>query len=121
MPHVGPFTNNSSSFCVTDKLVASINTRTQNNHLVFQVNLCDLDMNKLKTILLGKCNGNIEIRTDGKDQFFITTGRDKLHIVLPNGKQRTINLKANSDSLAVLNNRTIAVGDSRYDIELVTW
>ncbi|CAF5046690.1 unnamed protein product, partial [Rotaria sp. Silwood1] len=38
-------------------------------------------MNKLNSILLGKCDGYIKILTDGKNRFFITTGRYRLYIL----------------------------------------
>ena len=118
---IGGFVDKSSSFCVTNNVVASICTRFQNNHEVFQVNFCDLNMNKLETIMLGRCTDNIEIRTDGQNQFFITTGRNNLYIVSSDGDKRTINLLNNGGSLAVLHDRTIAVTGHRSSVELINW
>ena len=115
------FVDKSGSFCVTNSVVASICTRIQNNHEVFQVNFCDLNMNKLETILLGRCTGNIEIRSDGQDKFFITTGKNILLIVSLNGNKRTIDLLNNGGSLAILHNQTIAVTNDRSDVELINW
>ena len=43
----GSFVKDTISFCATDKLIASICTRTKNNQKVFQVTFCDMDMEKL--------------------------------------------------------------------------
>ncbi|CAF4568827.1 unnamed protein product, partial [Rotaria magnacalcarata] len=53
----------------------------RNNHKVFQVTFCDLEMNKLYSLPLGRYNDDVEIRTDGEDQFFITTGHRKFYIL----------------------------------------
>ncbi|CAF4786523.1 unnamed protein product, partial [Rotaria sp. Silwood2] len=70
-------------------------------------------MNELNYILLGECNSNIEIRTDGKDRFFITTGQQRFYILYSDGKMQTVNLQNNGDCIAVLHNRRVAVSDSR--------
>jgi hypothetical protein len=78
-------------------------------------------MNKFNSILLGGYNGDIEIRTDGKDRFFVTTGKRHLHIVSSKGKKRRIILQNDSDCIAVLDNRRIAISHGRAEIELVTY
>jgi hypothetical protein len=118
---VGTFVDKSTSFCVTNNLIASLCTRIQNGREVFQVNFCDLYMNKLNTILLGECNNGIEIRTNGKDRFFITTGRHRLYIVSSNGIKNTISLKYNGGCIAILDNRRIAISKERHDMELVAY
>jgi hypothetical protein len=115
------YLSTSSSFCVTDHILASICTRMQNNRQVFQVNFFDLDMNELSWVRLGGCNDSIEIRSDGKERFFISTGQQKLHIVSPNKRKKTINLTNTGDCIAVLDNRRIAVSYERKNIELVTY
>jgi hypothetical protein len=118
---IGTFVGNNASFCVTNNLIASICTRMQNNREVFQVTICDLDMNKLNSIPLGKCSGDIEIRTDGKDRFFITTGRRQFYIIYFNGKKEQFNLDNDGDCIAVLHNRRIAIGNRSTNIELLTY
>lgn len=109
------------SFCVTDKILASICTRFQNKRKVFQVTFFDLNMKQLKWIRLGRCDESIEIRSDGKDWFFITTGRSQLHIVSLNGQKNTVDLENNGDCIAVLDNRRIAISSARSDMELVIY
>jgi hypothetical protein len=115
------YLSTSASFCLTDHILASICTRMQNKRQVFQVNFFDLAMNELSWVRLGGCDDSIEIRSDGKELFFITTGKQKLHIVSPNKRKKTINLTNIGDCIAVLDNRCIAVGCGRTDIELVTY
>jgi hypothetical protein len=81
----GSFVDNNASFCVTENLIASICTRIRNDREIVQVVFCDMNMNKLNSISLGGCSGDIEMRTDGKDQFFITTGHRRFYIVSSNG------------------------------------
>jgi hypothetical protein len=78
-------------------------------------------MNKFNSILLGGYNGDIEIRTDGKDRFFITTGQRQLHIVSSKGKKQTFTLRKDGNCIAVLDNRRIAISHGRAEIELVTY
>jgi hypothetical protein len=113
------YLSTSASFCVTDQFLASICTRKQNNRQVFQVNI--LNMKELKCVHLGVCNDSIEIRSDGKELFFISTDRQKLHIVSSNGIKNTISLKHNGGCIAVLDNRRIAISKERPEMELMTY
>ncbi|CAF3941603.1 unnamed protein product [Rotaria sordida] len=101
--------------------VASICMRMQNHRPVFHVTFCDLKMNKLNSILLGKCDGCIEIRTDGKDRFFITTGHHRFYIIHSNGEKQTVNLQNDGDCIAVLHNRRVAVSKQRKDMEIIAY
>ncbi|CAF1468754.1 unnamed protein product [Rotaria sordida] len=85
------------------------------------VTFCDLEMNKLNSILLGKCDDYIEIRTDGKDRFFITTGHNRFYIIHSNGKKQTVNLQNDGDCIAVLHNRRVAVSKQRKDMEIIAY
>jgi hypothetical protein len=109
------------SFCVTDRFLASICIRSQNHQKVFQVTFFDLEMNALNWVCLGRCNESVEIRTDGNDRFFITTGRRQLHIVSPNGQKNTVNLDHDGSCIAVLDNQRIAISNQRKSMELVTY
>jgi hypothetical protein len=117
----GSFVDRNSSFCATDNLIASICTRKQNNREVFQVIFCDLDMKKLHSVPLGLCNDDIEIRTDGNDQFFITTGRCRLYIVFSGGGKQIINLQNKGHCIAVFDDQRIAVNNDGNGIEIVTY
>jgi hypothetical protein len=118
---VGSFIDQSTSFCMTDNRIASICTRIENNCQVFQVSFCDLNTNKLNSIRLGKCEDDIEIRTDGKDRFFITTGQRRFYIVYSNGSKKMINLDSDGDCIAVLHDRRIAIGNGSSNIQLVSY
>jgi hypothetical protein len=111
----------SSSFCVVDNRVASICKYMQNNREVLQVSFGDLNMNKLNSILLGACEDDIEIRTDGKDRFFITTGQRRFYIVYSDSTKKQINLNYNGESIAVLHDRRIAVSNGFSNIQLISY
>lgn len=112
--------NDSTSFCVTGKVIALICTRKQNGREVFKVTFCDLQMNKLNSILLGECDDDTEIRTNGINRFFITTGTNRFHIIHSMDTKQTIELKNNANTIAVLKNRRIAVSNEHDDIEILT-
>jgi hypothetical protein len=118
---VGPYIGRSCSFCAADNLIALICTHVKDNREVFQVYFCDFNMNKLNTILLGPCGNYVEIRTDGKDRFFITTGLKQLHIVSPNGKKDTITLENVGDYIAVFNTHRIATSNGNANMELINY
>jgi hypothetical protein len=115
------FINESIGFCVTDKLIASIYTHMQRNCKVVEVTFCDMNMNKSNSITLGECNRKTEIRTNGEDRFFITTGLRSFHIASSNGRKETIDLENKGKSLAVLNDQHVAVSNGRSDIQLVPY
>jgi hypothetical protein len=115
---IGSFTNETASFCATDNLIASICTRRQNNRQVFQVIFCDLYMTKLYSVPLGVCNGDIEIRTDRNDQFFITTGRRRFYIVASGGGKQIINLR---HCIAVFDDQRVAVSDQANGMEIINY
>lgn len=115
------FVDNSVSFCATDKLVASICTRQQRNREVFKVIFCDLGMNKLNSIPLGSCDGSIEIRTDGNDHFFITTGTRRFYIIHSINTRTMIELDQDAQTIAILKNQRVAVSNEHGDIEILTY
>ncbi|CAF3043980.1 unnamed protein product [Rotaria socialis] len=120
-PHIGVFINQSVSFCITDNFIASLCTRMRNDHKVFQVTVCDLEMSKLYSLPLGRCSDNAEIRTDGEDQFFITTGHRKFYILHYDGEKQTVNLKNDGECIAVLHNRRIAVSRNRGVMKIINY
>ena len=116
----------SSSFCVTDYLLASISTRKLNNRQVMQVNIFDFDMRQLTWMNLGSSDESIETRTNGQNQFFITTGKKKLHIVKFDAIQKklsrnSVDLADNAACIAVLGGQRLALSHARLDMELVTY
>ncbi len=120
------FVNGSVSFCVTENLIASLSiiTDKQNNREVSQVAFCDMNINELHLVALGECKPNVEIRTDGRDRFFVTAGGRQFHIIVLQDGKHVINLRDiryNGKWIAVLNNRRIAISNGRSDIELVTY
>jgi hypothetical protein len=106
---------------VTDKFITSVCTHQQNNRETLQIIFSDMDMNKLNSISLDECNRNIEIRTDGKDRFFITTGQRTFYIIVAPGAKQMINLQYNGKWIAVLDDRQVGVSNGRTDIELVSY
>lgn len=114
----------SSSFCVTNYILASVSTRKLNNSQVMQVNILDFDMRQLAWMNLGSSNKAIEIRTNGKNQFFITTGTQKLHIVTFDVIQKQLSRKSvdltdNAARIGVLGDQRTALSDARTDMMLV--
>ncbi|CAF3358199.1 unnamed protein product [Rotaria socialis] len=107
------------SFSVANNCVASINTRPQNNGEVVQINVLDLDMKRLKSQDLGSCTGLVQIRTDGYNQFFITTGQRSVHCVSVPGKKSIIAIEYSGNTIAVVNRQCLVIGDSNHDLELV--
>ncbi|CAF1420126.1 unnamed protein product [Adineta ricciae] len=118
---IGYFTGKSSSFCATNNTIVSLCKRTQRNRDVFQATFCDLRMNRSHYVLLGKCNNGIEIRSDSEGRFFITTGLNRLHIISPTGQKRTIKLRSNGESIAILNNRRVAIGNGSRDMQIIEY
>ena len=110
-----------ASFCVTQQNLVSINIVTQKRRKVLYVNFFDLSMNHLRGVRLGFCNDSVEIRTDGKGHFFVSTGLQRLHIVAIDGTYRTIDLQDRNDCIAIFKNRQIAVSMGRSSVELVTY
>ncbi|CAF4218009.1 unnamed protein product, partial [Rotaria magnacalcarata] len=96
-----------------------INTRPQNNGEVVQINVLDLDMKRLKSQDLGSCTGLVQIRTDGYNRFFITTGQRSIHCVSVPGKKSIIAIEDSGNTIAVVNKQCLAIGDSNHDLELV--
>jgi hypothetical protein len=101
--------------------MASIRIPFHKNRKVFQVNFFDLNMNGMNWVSLGLCNDSVEIRSDGKDLVFITSGRRKLHIVSPNGAKNTVDLENDGDCIAVLDNRRILLSKARDSMETVNY
>jgi hypothetical protein len=118
---IGSFVNDTASFCATDNLIASICTRRQNNRQVFQVIFCDLYMTKLYSVPLGVWNGDIEIRTDRNDPFFITTGRRRFYIVASGGGKQIINLRNKGNRIAVFDDQRVAVSDQANGMEIINY
>ena len=113
------FTNNSTSFAVTKKHIASLRECMQNDQQVFQVNFCDWDMQRTNKVLLGKCTADTEIRANAKGDFFIATGLKKLHIISSDMNTRTISLKDRCGCLAIVDDHTIATCCNSKRIQLL--
>lgn len=111
----------SSSFCVTDTMLAMICTRMQHTRLVFQVNFFDLSFNKLKWFPLGPCTDSIEIRTDGMEGFFITTGRRKLYLVNFDGVHDALEMHEAGSRIAVLDGESLAISNGQSGMQLVDY
>ncbi len=104
-----PFTSGSTSFCLTDKLTASICEGTANGDKIFQVNFNGCKMMNFKTVYVSPTHNGTMIRTDGENQFFIATGGTRLYMVSPDMNIEYLILKNNSDALAVVNSRCVVV------------
>ena len=118
---IGWFVHSSTSFCVTNEYIASICTRTQGNRQVFQATFCDLNMKKLNSMPLGQYEGDIEIRTDGDERFFVTTGTRRFYIIHSIDKKQIIELEDKVNVMAVLEDQRIAVSGQVNAIEIVTY
>lgn len=118
--HIRHFVSNSSSFCLTDKFVASIYKETKKIHKhQLQVHFNDFNLVNFKTVRLGPVHGDIMIRSDGDNHFYILTDGTKIHIVSSNGKRESFNLSNNSNALAVVNSRCVIVSGGRPTIEVL--
>lgn len=119
--NIGSYVGNSVSFCVTDNLIASLCTRKQSNREVFKITVCDLEMNQLHSIPLGKYGGHAEIRTNGVDRFFVTTGHRRFYIVDTDGTKEEIYLAYEGDRIAVFNNGRVAISNRSDEMEIITY
>ncbi|CAF0761619.1 unnamed protein product [Adineta ricciae] len=117
----GSFIDNSTSFCATNNTIVSLCTRTRRNRNVFQATFCNLHMNRSHYVILGKYNNEIEIRSDSEGRLFITTGLNRLHIISPTGQKRTIRLRSNGESIAILNNRRVAIGNGSRQMQIIEY
>ncbi|CAF3808680.1 unnamed protein product [Rotaria sp. Silwood1] len=107
------------SFSVGNNCIASINTRPQNNGEVVQINVVDLDMKLIKSRDLGSCTGLVQIRTDERNRFFVTTGQRIIHSVSVPGKKSIILSKYSGNTIAVVNEQRLVIADLNHDLELV--
>jgi hypothetical protein len=111
--------DNTTSFCVTDQLVASIRESTVMSHMRrLQVNFNGFNMVNFKSIDLGYSFGDTMIRTDGQNRFFIVTGGRILYEVSPKGGIWTFFLSNNCNALTVLNSRRFIVSSNCRTMEL---
>ena len=117
----GSFTENSTSFCATNNTIVSLCTRTRRNRDVFQATFCDLHMNRSHHVLLGKYDDETEIRSDSDGRLFITTGLNRLHTISPTGQKRTIKLRSNGESIAILNNRRVVIGNGSREMQIIEY
>lgn len=115
------FVNDSVSFCVTDDLIASLYSRMQNNRKILEVTFCDTQVKKTNSITLDECTRCTEIRTNGKDRFFISTGRHSFHIVSRERLIQTIELQNNGRWIGIFDDEQVGVSDGRCDIQLVSY
>lgn len=115
-----PFTGGSTSFCLTDKLTASICERTVKGQQRFQVNFNGFEMMNFRTIYVDVIEGNSMIRTDGDNNFFIATGGRKLYMVSPNMNIAHLSLANNSDAIAIVNSRYVVVSGGTCTLEVWT-
>ena len=115
-----PFTSDSTSFCVTDKLTASICLRTRNQQELFQVNFNGFKMINFRTVCVGDDYGGTMIRTDGNDLFFVTTGGIVVYTVKPNNELYFLTLRQNSDALTFINSYCVVVSGGTPMMEMLT-
>ena len=116
---IGAYVDESVSFCVTYNSVALLSVRTRHKRHKLSANFCDFEMNKLNLFRLGICTGDAEIRSDGKDRFFVTTGKQKLYLFSAMNQMRWIKLEDPGECIAVLNGRRLAVGNGGHEIQII--
>jgi hypothetical protein len=117
--YIKHFVRGSSSFCLTDKLVASIYKQREKNRRQLQVHFNDLNLINFKTVRLGPFHGDIMIRTDGDNHFYILTGGKTIYIVSSEGNKESFDLSNDSDALAVVNSRCVIVSGGHRTIEVL--
>lgn len=119
---IGSFIYNSNSFCVTTDYIASICKRTQRNREVFQVTFCDWNMYKLNSIPLGQCEGEITIRTNGDDEFYITTGTRRFYVLDQTiDTKQSVQLKNKANVVAFLEDLRVAVDNPFNTIKIINY
>ncbi|CAF1420108.1 unnamed protein product [Adineta ricciae] len=116
---IGAYVDESVSFCVTYNSIALLCVRTRHKRHKLSANFCDFEMNRLNLFRLGICTDDAEIQSDGKDQFFVTTGKQKLYIFSSMNQMRWITLEDPSECIAVLNGRRLAVGNGSHEIQII--
>lgn len=115
------FVSDSLSFSVAGDLLASLYSRMENNRKILEVAFWNMNTKKSNTVTLDEFNRYTEIRTNGKDRFFITTGQHSFHIISPERLIQTIELENNGRWIAILDDEQVAVSNGRRDIQLVSY
>ncbi len=110
--------DNITSFCITDRLVATIRESTVTSDRRLQVNFNGFNMVNFKSIDLDPSCGDTMIRTDGQNRLFIVTGGKTLYEVSPKGSILTCFLSNNCDALTVLNSRCFIVSSKCRTMEV---
>ena len=113
-------TSNSTSFCLTESCSASISRHTPRNCELLRVEFNGMNMITFRLVNLGRCYGDREIRTDGDDQFFISTGSRKVYIVTADGDKEFLIFQRRCHSLAVVNSQRIVGSNGSRTMELWT-
>jgi hypothetical protein len=98
--------------------VASIYRQTEKNRRRLQVHFNDLNLINFKTVCLDPFHGDIMIRTDGNNHFYILTGGKMIYIVSSEGNKESFDLSNDSDALAVVNSRCVPVSGGHRTIEV---
>lgn len=115
------FVSDSLSFCVSGHLLASLYSRMENNRKILEVAFWNMNTKKRNTVTLNEFNRYTEIRTNGKDRFFITTGQSSFHIISSERLIQTIELENNGRWIAILDDEQVGVSNGRRDIQLVSY
>lgn len=104
-----PFVKGSTSFCMTDKRIASICERRVNGTDRFQVNFNGFNMMNYRTYYIARTFDATMIRTDGKQQFFATAGGDRLYMISGNGYIDYLKLIDDGKALTFVNSECVIV------------
>jgi hypothetical protein len=116
--HERPAVNGSTSFCVTDKCIASICERRVRGTDHFQVNFNGFNMINFRTYYVARTFDFTMIRSDGDQQFFATTGGDRLYMISTNGDISHLNLVGNGIALTFANNTRVVVCFGTQTLEI---
>jgi hypothetical protein len=114
------FVRDSSSFCLTDTLVASVYIQTDRNRHRLQVHLNDFNLINFKTVRLGPFNGDIIIRTDGNNQFYILAGRKTMHVISSTGNKAFFDLNNDYDTFAVVDSQCVLLNREHRTLKVLT-
>ena len=114
------FVRDSSSFCLTDSLVASVYKQTERNRHRLQVHFNDFNLTNFKTVRLGPFNGDIMMQTDGDNQFYILAGGKTMHVISSAGNKEFFNLSNCCDTFAVVDSRCVVVNREHRTLTVLT-
>lgn len=112
-------TNDSTSFCITNNLVASICERGRSKFPALIINFSGMNMISFKSDKVAKVLGDTMIRTDGNGFFYVTTGGNRLCMVRISGVMTSVQLPYEADSLAVVNSECLVLSNNSNNLQMV--